>query len=211
MTERRMPGAARGRRAAVSVAGFLLLGLTAGCGGQLPVGGERRVGDDERPRWIQYPSRADRDDAKAFAGASLDVATEGQARTGALADARQQIIDAVGVYGTREIRELTTSAGLAHGILQPDVVTEVASEMVSESLVRTRAEEYYIEKWERMTPEGLVSYYKGFVLVYFSNADAQDAVAQAARRAVESRHDETTRASLDRALEVMRTLDSKDW
>lgn len=192
---------------------IILPAFLLGCAGvpKHPVGYEEMVQGGERPKWVFHPTEFDTKSAKAFVGTSLDFAMEGQARDDAIKNARKQIIDAMGVYGKRKISEIITNTGLSADIINPAVVTDDATKLVSEATVATRAKDWVVEKWMRAEAVGVKYYYRVFVLVIFNNGDADKAVKDAIRREAEKAAEEQNRQNIERALELMEELKSADW
>jgi hypothetical protein len=192
---------------------ILLLSLTfISCAGtRKPVGYEEKVSGGNPPIWTTVPADLDSREAKAFCGTSHNFSSDGEARDNALENARKQIVDAVGTYGKHVIDEVISSVGTAGSILDPGVVRDDATKLVSESLVKTRAREFHVEKWSRVTERGLEYYYKSYVLVLWNNADAQEAVKEALTKQAEKAKTETDKQNIDRALKMMEQLKSEDW
>ena len=176
-----------------------------------PIGVEERVSGVSPPNWTQNPSKHDTKTAKAFVGVSQNMSTEAEARDGALENARKQIIDAMGVYGERKIYEVISSSGLTSDIIDPTVVRDAASKLVSESKVRTRAKEFHPERWSRVTVSGISYYHKAYVLVLYDNADAQEAAVEALRQEADEVTDEKSREQILRARELLQKMESDDW
>jgi hypothetical protein len=175
------------------------------------VGYEEKVSGGNPPIWTTVPADLDSKEAKAFCGTSHNFSSDGEARDNALENARKQIVDAVGTYGKHVIDEVISSVGTAGSILDPGVVRDDATKLVSESLVKTRAREFHVEKWSRVTERGLEYYYKSYVLVLWNNADAQEAVKEALTKQAEKAKTETDKQNIDRALKMMEQLKSEDW
>jgi len=189
---------------------FLLLTACA-AGGRLLPGQEKQVSGGEKPDWALEPVKEDTKDAKAFCGVSHNLTSEGEAREDALRSAREQIVDAIGVYGEHVLEQVSSSLGSSGGILDPAVVMDNAVRLVSEGQVRTRAREFHIEKWQRLGEAGLEYWYRAYVLVLWQNQDAAEAVQQAVQEAAQAKGDATVKANVDRALERMKTMQSQDW
>ena len=195
----------------------ILLVFLIGCAASppKPVGWEERLSPPEGedvPEWTTLPSRFDTEDAKGFCGTSHNFSSDGEARDNAIENARKQIIDAMGTFGRHVINEVISSVGNAGSILNPGVVRDDAIEMVSESLVSSRASEFFVERWSRVTPGGGISYfYRAYVLVLWNNDDAQQAISESIRRQAQEAQEEQDRRNIDRALEQMDRLQSGDW
>ena len=177
----------------------------------MPIGHEEKISGSERPKWVDTPVKEDTKEAKAFVGLSLNEQMESQARAGALEDARKQIIDAMGVYGKRKIDEVITSVGSISDIINPGIVKDEATKMVSESIVKSRANQFHIERWKRITESGVGYYYKVFVLVLFPNDQAAQITKDAITLAAKQAKDTQDKRNIDRALEAMKELKSNDW
>jgi len=180
-------------------------------GRKMMLGEEEKIMGVERAVWINDPGSLDREGSKAFVGTSKNAISEGEARTDALKDARKQIIDAMGVYGKRVVKEVISNVSTASDIINPGVVSDDMSKMLSEAEVTTRAKKFHVEKWQKMTDEGIKYYYLVFVQVYFSNVDAQDAVKKSIVRQAKAATEEKDKRNINRALEQMKQLESEQW
>ncbi|RLA95233.1 MAG: hypothetical protein DRG83_18835 [Deltaproteobacteria bacterium] len=191
----------------------LIFFVLSGCAStkQFPIGSEVLVSGKEKPSWINRPTEKDTKKAKAFVGTSLNESMESQARAGALEDARKQIIDAMGVYGKRKINEVISSVGTVSDIINPGVVRDEATKMVSESIVKSRAHQYHIERWRRVTQSGVEYYYKAYVLVLFPNEQAAQITRDAIQTAAQNVKDEQDKRNIERALKVMEELKTNEW
>ena len=176
-----------------------------------PIGYEEKVSGGEAPKWTMVPVEYDSKEAKAFCGTSHNFSSDAEARNNSLENARTQIVDAMGTYGKHMLQEVISSVGSAGSILNPGVVRDDATELVSESMVKTRAREFQVEKWSRVTEQGVDYYYKAYVLVLWNNSDAAEVVKQAIRKEAEKVEAEQERRNIERALEKMKELKSEDW
>jgi len=178
---------------------------------QVPVGHEEKISGSERPKWVDTPVEEDTKDSKAFVGLSLNEKMESKARAGALEDARKQIIDAMGVYGKRKIDEVISTFGSISDIINPGIVRDEATKMVSENIVKSRSNQFHIERWKRITESGVDYYYKAYVLVLFPNDQAAQITKDVIELVAKQAKDEQDKRSIDRALEAMKELKSNDW
>ena len=176
-----------------------------------PVGWEEKISGGNQPDWTLAPADNDSKEAKAFCGTSHNFSSDGEARDNALENARKQIVDAMGTYGKHVIDEVISSVGTAGGILDPGVVRDDATKLVSESMVKTRAREFHVEKWSRVAHSGIEYYYKSYVLVMWKNNDAVEAVKQSIIKQAEKSKNKEDKKNIDRALEMMEKLKSEDW
>ena len=191
---------------------ILLSIVFVSCAGtRKPVGFEEKISGGNPPVWTTIPADFDSKEAKAFCGTSHNFSSDGEARDNALENARKQIVDAVGTYGKHVIDEVISSVGTAGSILDPGMVRDEATKLVSESMVKTRAREFHVEKWSKVTNSGLEYFYKAYVLVLWNNADAQEAVKDALVKQAEKAKTETDKQNIDRALKMMEQLKSEDW
>jgi hypothetical protein len=191
---------------------FMVLGLLLGSAAvqaRLKVGQEQQVSGGRPPAWVHAPVQEDSREAKAFCGVSRNLASEGEAREDALRSAREQIVDAIGVYGEHLL--LQVSHGGGSSVVDPAVVTESSLKLVSEGSVRTRARQFHVEKWKRRTEHGVEYYHRAFVLVHWANEDAAAALRRPLEDAAAAAEDAAARAALDRALERMQQLKATDW
>ena len=176
-----------------------------------PVGYEEKVTGGNPPIWTTIPADFDTKEAKAFCGTSHNFSSDGEARDNALENARKQIVDAMGTYGKHVIDEVISSVGTAGSILDPGMVRDEATKLVSESMVKTRAREFHVEKWSKVTNAGIDYFYKSYVMVLWNNADAAEVVKQAIIKQAEKSKSEDEKQNIDRALEMMEKLKSEDW
>ena len=192
---------------------FILAALFMSCAGtrNRPVGYEEKVSGGNQPDWATIPADFDTKEAKAFCGTSHNFSSDGEARDNALENARKQIVDAMGTYGKHVIDEVISSVGTAGSILDPGMVRDEATKLVSESMVKTRAREFHVEKWSKVTNSGIDYFYKSYVLVQWNNADAAEVVKQAIIKQAEKSKSEEEKQNIDRALEMMEKLKSEDW
>ncbi len=189
---------------------ILLLGSCAGAGRLMP-GEERQLSGGDPPSWTWEPVKEDSRQAKAFCGLSHNMTSEGEARADALRSAREQIVDAIGTAGLHILEQVSSSVGSSGGILDPAVLQDNAIRLVSEGQVATRAQRFHIEKWQRMGANGLEHYYKVYVLVMWDNTQAAEAIRVSVQEAAEAKADEAVKANIDRALDRMKELQSRDW
>ncbi len=188
--------------------------LFVACAGtqQRPIGFEERLTKDEAPEWSVRPIDFDNKEYKAFCGTSHNFSSDGEARDNAMQNARKQIIDAVGTFGKHVINEVISSVGTAGSVLDPAVVRDDATKLVSEALVASRGSEFHVEKWSRVEDGGRISYYyKAYVLVMWNNNDAQNAVAESLKRQAAESKNEQDKININRALDQMKRLQSGDW
>jgi len=190
----------------------LVAGLLSGAEAKrLRPGEEALVKGAKTPRWVTEPVKEDTKSAKAFCGVSHNLSSEGEARADALRSAREQIVDAIGTYGTHVLEQVSSSSGGTGGVLDPAVVMDNAIQLVSEGHVATRARTFHIEKWQKAGESGLEYYFKAYVLVLWDNKDAAEAAQQAVREATQAATDTQTQANVNRALERMKDLQAHDW
>ena len=178
---------------------------------RLRPGEELKVEGDDAPRWVTEPYKEDSQEAKAFCGVSHNLSSEGEAREDALKNARQQIMDAIGTAGKHVVEQVISSSGSDMGILDPAVVADDALRLVSEGDVKTRARSFHIEKWKRNDGGRMVYYYKAYVLVHWSNKDAEDAVKRSIQEAAEKKGDARQQDNIKRALDLLEEMKSEEW
>jgi len=155
---------------------------------QLMPGEEIQIAGKNKPEWTYDPISRDTKNLRAFVGVSHDFQMEGDARADALKDARQQIIDYMGITGKRIIREAIATSGVSSDIINPAMDKKEESEFLSESHIKTRAKNYHIERWQRVKADYSVeNYYKIYVLVLFDESDTQkyfqEVLAEAKKKA----------------------------
>lgn len=194
------------------IVGLLLYVLTSCSSTRYPIGYEEPVDDQKPPEWVYHPAKSDTKEAKAFTGTSQHFSTEAEARDDALKNSRKQIIDAMGTYGRHIIKEVISLVGTASTILDPGVVRDDATKLVSESTVKSRAADFFVQQWRRYAEDNRVEYYyKAYVLVKWFNKDTKEAVSESLREQTKMAKTEQDRLNIERALEEMKRLESEDW
>jgi hypothetical protein len=178
---------------------------------KMPLGFEEKISGSETPGWALTPYKEDTGDAKAFCGTSHNFSSEGEARDDALKNARTQIIDAMGTYGTHLVEQVISSIGTAGSILDPGLVIDDATKMLSSAEIKARAREFHVEKWAKKTDQGVKYYYRSHVMILWNNADAEDVLKNAVKKQAEEKTDAATQQNINRALDVMKQLKSEDW
>ncbi len=138
---------------------LLLVALLIAC--SLKVGEERLVGRDGE--------RALREGAAAplYVGVSLPQQTEAEALESAMQDARRQIVESLGIevcIQTLESGVDTVRNGIVHHVLN----SETTANFYARNILQVAADKRYVEKWEKLTQDGLQRYYKAWVGVSFS-------------------------------------------
>ncbi len=181
-----------------TMAVFLIFGCASKQ--ELVPGMETQISGKKQPDWVTNPSKKDTKNLKAFVGISHDFEMEGDARQDALKDARQQIIDFMGILGKRVLKEAVVTSGMSTDIIVPAIATKDQTEFVSESFVKTRAKNYHVEKWQRVEDDGtLRNFYKAYVLVLFDQKDGDDLMRQALKAAKKKAETEAQRRLIERA------------
>ncbi|OQX88536.1 hypothetical protein B6D60_02025 [candidate division KSB1 bacterium 4484_87] len=176
--------------------------LIFGCASkqQLVPGMEIQITGKKQPNWVNNPSKKDSKELKAFVGISHDFEMEGDARRDALKDARQQIIDFMGILGKKVLKEAVITSGMSTDIIVPAIASKDQTEFISESFVKTRAKEYHVEKWQRVEDDGaLKNFYKSYVLVLFNEKDSEDLMKQALRNAKKKAETEMQKRLIEKA------------
>jgi len=149
--------------------------------------------------------------AKAFVGLSMNEASDAQARTGALDNARTQIVDSMGVLVSRRLNQLIAATGTPSSVIVPQVASADLRKLVSEGDVSTWADDWYIQKWERTTPYGVEHYYKAYVLVHVPAGAASSVLSTSTAGAIKALPESETRTALERALEGVDEMGEDDW
>ena len=167
-------------------------------------GSEIQISGGKKPKWVFDPTSRDTRSLKAFVGVSHDFKMEGDARADALKDARQQIIDFMGVLGKRVIREAIVISGMSSDVINPAIDSKRESEFLSESYVGTRAKNYHVERWQRVLGDNSVeNFYKIYVLVLFDENDTRQYLKQALAEAEKSAKTQQEQQLLKRAEELV--------
>lgn len=167
-------------------------------------GSEVQISGEKKPDWVNDPSSADKKDLKAFVGVSHDFKMENDARADALKDARQQIIDFMGVLGKRVIKEAIVTSGVSADIINPAIAKNEQSEFVSDTFIKTRAKNYHIERWQKVLDNRSVeNFFKVYVLVQFDEKDTQEYFEQVFARAKQQAANEKEQQAIQKAQELL--------
>ncbi len=137
---------------------LVLLLLITGCA--LSVGEERivdREGDRELREGLRPPI---------YVGVSQPMPTEADALENAMQDARRQIVESLGIEICIETLETGTDS-VQSGIVNRTLTTEDKSRIYARNIIKVSPERRYVEKWERMTSQGVTRYYKAWVAAPF--------------------------------------------
>jgi hypothetical protein len=161
--------------------------------------------------WVTNPSCADTRETKAFTGISHRYRMEADARDDALKNARKQIIDAMGVSGKRKVYEVISSAGVSSDIIDPAVVADDMTKLVSQAFIKSRAKEFYIENWKEWKENGWNGFCRAYVLVPISNSEIEAQMEESIRKKAEALKEEKDRKNIERALKLMKKMETEDW
>lgn len=163
----------------------------------------------QRPEWVNRPFLMDAGTRKAFVGTSQDLTGEGAARSDALANARQQVIDSLGVWGSREFRRVIRMRTGRGDIAVPHVGSDDLAKLVSEGEVRARAREFHVERSTRAGKP----IYKVFVIIQVSGADAKTWLKKATKASIRRAptKDESEKRELLAALDQMAAPENNEW
>jgi len=135
------------------------------------IGKERKVSSAVEPDWIKGKTGY-------FIGMSGDRQQEADARQEALRDAQRQIIESLGIRLESEAIEEIITKGSTKDILTSDVFNQAQIKAVGKSILKVSADEYYIEKWERITEKGVVYFYKAWAKVRFSEEEHKNFIEE---------------------------------
>ncbi len=189
----------------------LAVALISCASSKMMVGEEKQVSGGNAPSWTWEPADEDTRDARAFCGVSQNLASEGEARKDALTNARSQIVDAIGSYGSNVVEQLVRTSGLSSEIINPDIIAENALTIVSEGKVQTRASQFHVEKWMRKGERGIEYWYKAYVLVLWNNEDATEAIEEVLTQAVGEANSEGDNARIKSAREMLESMKANEW
>ena len=199
--------------------GIIVL-MCTGCGvplNRMHAGEDYDLGNGARPEWVDRPFIMDKGQVKGFVGTSQDLASEGAARSDALANARQQILDSVGVWGRREVQRVIQQRSEDWGVSVPQVRSDDVGSLISEGEVRSRAREFHIEKVARNAGGRVKYYYKIFVLVLVRGDDAKSWIKDAMRKKLEQQpppagaDPKQSKAAIMAALDEMQAPENSEW
>jgi len=125
------------------------------------IGEEKLLTKGKPPEWLTISKDGE------FVGSVQDE-DESKARNEALADARKQIIDSLGIEMSKEtLREITQSGSTAEiGIQQSGA--KIKTESVAKNILQVKPSQWYVERWQKTLESGVNYYYKVYVLVKFS-------------------------------------------
>jgi hypothetical protein len=117
----------------------------------------------------------------------------------------------MGTYVSRRLHQVFIATGSASGMSTPVVTGIDLRELVSDGEVRTWAEDWHIQRWERETPYGVEYYHKAYVLVLVPLTAAKSTMRQAAQAAVAAVDDPSSRTALDAAVRALDEMNSDEW
>lgn len=195
-----------------AITSVLVMGLVTGCASINMIGEQKLISTQgQKGCWVANPSCTDTKEVKAFTGVSHNYAMETDARDDALKNARKQIIDATGVSGERKVYEIISSAGVSSDIISPAVISDDMTKLVSDAFVKARAKEFYIEQWKEWKADGPSTFYKVYVLVLIPNSEVEAQIKESLKNKAETIKNEQDKRNIDRALELMKKMETGDW
>ena len=190
--------------AIISLVLFLVINFLYCSSNQLIPGTEMQLTGKKKPKWTFDPASQDKKNLKAFVGVSHDFKMEGDARTDALKNARQQLIDFMGVLGKRVVKEAIVTSGMSSDIINPAIASKDESEFLSESYIKTRAKNYHVERWQRVLGDNSVeNFYKIYVLVLFDENDTKKYLHEALADAKKTAKTEQQQRLINKAEELV--------
>jgi len=147
-----------------------LILVIAGCGsvqkrGDLPLPGtEVLLEGKEKPGWLKSGGLSGH-----FIGISKPFSNESEARTDATRDARKKIVESLGLKLKSSVVEqlLDKGEGAASDIVDTDVLTRAKVKAVAGSLIKVRANRYFVQRWQRWQEKGVDYFWKVYVQVKF--------------------------------------------
>jgi len=150
---------------------FISLVILNGCatvGTVKKIGEEIKISSQPLPQWINIKPRG------YFVGMSGDRKEEGEARDEALKNAQRLIIESLGVKVASKAIEEVITTGSTKDVLSSDVFSQAQIEVIGKNILKVTAEEYYTEKWQRTTFQGIEYFYKSWAKVRFSEEEHQE-------------------------------------
>lgn len=148
---------------------FILILIICGCAGQIQLheGEEKRVSGEELPGWVFQPGQ------NFETGTSQPCATEADARSAAMLDARKKIIDRIGVMLTKEQQErIYNQAGaFDDNIVSTTVEGDIQTAALSRGLIAVKAQKFHVEKYARKKYDEISYFFLAYVHVPFSKTE----------------------------------------
>ena len=148
---------------------IILILIICTCSGQIKLreGEQKIVSGGKKPGWIFQT------DNNFEVGISEPCASEAEARSRALFDARKKIIDRIGILLTKKQKEhiLNRTDSLEDNIINTEVEQDIQTIALSRGLISVKAREYYIEKYAQRKFAEIEYFYIAHVLVPFSKEE----------------------------------------
>lgn len=166
------------------------------------------VKDPQRPEWIGRPAVRDTDEHKAFVGLSNRQATEAQSREEARLSVYSQIIDQIGLFVERNIRQVISQTGLARDIISPAIVRDEITRMTGSGLVIGEPVQFYTEHWKTKKGYTPQEWYITYVLFYVPQDFLKNAQYEVLEKLKEGKS-QTEQESLRRAQEIIKGMPIK--
>ena len=133
----------------------------------LQEGQEKLISKGKSPDWTLNYKKKNTKDKRAVVGVSKNYAMESSARSDAILQAQKEAITLISSTITREVREALASQGADADIVTEGAAKNDVTKMFAEGIFEGELEEYYIEKWEKMSGGTTKRYYKAYALVLF--------------------------------------------
>lgn len=159
---------------------------------------------DTIPDWVSNQGASDTDKVRHFTGISRMFATERDARTNALEDARTRIAEYLGTDVKRLVREVTAYVGASSDIQDPGSVSDAATRLASEaSVLGTAGRTFYSQRWRR--PDGQ-TYWKVYVSVPFQRGQEYDLAINDLKSQLEREKDQKKQRNIEAAINRLEEL-----
>lgn len=192
--------------------GFFVFLLLVSCGSQKIMidGSERKLSDGNQPDWVVKYKKKNTKTLRAVVGVSKNYAMESSARSDAILQAQKEAITLISSSVARQTKEALASASADADIVNEGTAKNDVTEMLAKEEFQGEVEEYYVEKWERMTGGTLKQYFKAYVLILFPKNLAEISAKKMLAKAKQKEADAVKQNQIQKAEEL---LDKKifDW
>ena len=133
----------------------------------LQEGQEKKLSKNDAPDWILKYKKKNTKDKRAVVGVSKNYAMESSARSDAILQAQKEAITLISSTISREVKEALASEGADADVVTEGTAKNDVTKLFSEGIFEGELDEYYIEKWEKMSSGTAKRYYKAYALVLF--------------------------------------------
>jgi len=191
---------------------ILSLLIMYSCGSQklLNEGSERKVSKADAPKWIDNYKIKNTKSKRAVVGVSKNYAMESSARSDAILQAQKEAITLISSTIAREVKEALASQGADADIVTEGAAKNDVTQSFSEGIFEGELEEYYIEKWEKMSGGTIKRYYKAYALVLFPKNLAEISAQKMLAKQKQKEMNASKAAQIQKAQDLLNNK-SLDW